>query len=881
MTRTGRFWGAAAMLALSAIQPGLAQAVCQIPLAVGLNTGNANVLILQDNSGSMNEALYHSAYNPSVNYSGNFDRTTDYGISASGTYSPRSFNRRWATTPTANLVASDQGEDGIYSGNYLNWIFYNASTAQRAAIPTVTRIQASKQTVSTFLSTITDCRIGLMSFNSTSNGGTVLAPIGSSIGSIQSSENGLRAYTWTPLGSALSSAMTYFQTTGASAPIQAPCQKSFVIIVTDGLPTNDTNIPNYIRDSNRDGYYLDDVASYLYRNDMRPDMDGIQNVATFTIGFNVDHSLLRNTGTVGGGQYFSISDGAGLAAALTQSFNVIAARVAAGAAVSVVSSEDRTSNRLYRARYESQTWRGYLEAFNLPYYAGDRPLWDAGALLAARSASSRTIYTSTTGTSLTSFTGSNASTLQSYMGAANLTAATNLITFIRGDSVAGSRSRNGWKLGDIVDPAPVMVGKPTGFNDLPGYAAFRAAQAGRREVVYTAANDGMLHCFDANDGSELWAYIPKDQLPNLSALMDPAYCHNYFLNMTPGAYDLYLNGRWRTVIVGGEAQGGNGLFALDVTTPAPDSIRLLWDISPTALKGAWAAPTVVRDRQLNRQVLCIGTGYDASSAQANLLVIDPENGSILRTFALGSPAAGNKITKTVVFDRDFDGYEDVLYAGDLSGRMYRVDLTRNPWAVSTLFNGTQPIQGSPVATTDELSRDMVFFGTGQYITASDPSSMVQQTVYGVIDDNSGATLTRANLINQTTTFTPLGTGARGWYMDLPAGGERVTRSAALIAGTLWVPSFAPTTAACAGGGQSWLYSFDYRDGSAPDRRNGQENDTANGRGKSMGDGIMADPTVDLVNEKLILQSSNAVLLTEDLSAELKKLAIRAWRQRWN
>ena len=49
----------------------------------------------------------------------------------------------------------------------------------------------------------------------------------------------------------------------------------------------------------------------------------------------------------------------------------------------------------------------------------------------------------------------------------------------------------------------------------------------------------------------------------------------------------------------------------------------------------------------------------------------------------------------------------------------------------------------------------------------------------------------------------------------------------------------------------------------------------------MGDGILADPTVDLVNEKLILQSSNAVLLTEDLSAGLRKLAVRSWKQKWN
>lgn len=289
---------------------------------------------------------------------------------------------------------------------------------------------------------------------------------------------------------------------------------------------------------------------------------------------------------------------------------------------------------------------------------------------------------------------------------------------------------------------------------------------------------------------------------------------------------------------------------------------------------------MVQDRATNGPVLCIGTGYDASTAQANLLVINPADGSVMRTFALGSPTAGNKIGKGVSFDSDFDGYEDKLYFGDLSGKIHRVDLTTNPWTVSTLYSGSQPIQSGLTLTTDELGRAMLFFGTGQFITASDPTSTSQQALYGIIDDNSGTTYHQSDLINQTSTFTAVPAGAHGWYINLSETGERIIRTPALIAGTLYVPSFAPTTTACAGGGQSWLYSVDFRDGSAPDRNN-VENNSVDGRSQSMGDGILADPTVDLVNEKLILQSSNAVLLTEDISADLNKLLVRSWRQRLN
>ena len=215
------------------------------------------------------------------------------------------------------------------------------------------------------------------------------------------------------------------------------------------------------------------------------------------------------------------------------------------------------------------------------------------------------------------------------------------------------------------------------------------------------------------------------------------------------------------------------------------------------------------------------------------------------------------------------------------GNLWRVDLTPNTWAVSKLFSGTQPIQAPPIISTDDLERPMLYFGTGKFLVTGDPSSTVGQTLFGIIDNGSGSTLFATDLVDQTTSITPLTSGSRGWRINMSNTGERVIRSAALISGILYIPTFAPTTAACAGGGQSWLYTLDFADGSAPDRYAGGENNSINGRNQSMGDGILADPAVDLVNEQLLLQSSNAVLLTEDISADLKKLLVRSWRQKWN
>jgi hypothetical protein len=54
-----------------------------------------------------------------------------------------------------------------------------------------------------------------------------------------------------------------------------------------------------------------------------------------------------------------------------------------------------------------------------------------------------------------------------------------------------------------------------------------------------------------------------------------------------------------------------------------------------------------------------------------------------------------------------------------------------------------------------------------------------------------------------------------------------------------------------------------------------------GRVQSEGDGILADPSVDLLSDSIILQSSNTVLLTESLGSSIKRLMVKSWRQKWN
>lgn len=170
-----------------------------------------------------------------------------------------------------------------------------------------------------------------------------------------------------------------------------------------------------------------------------------------------------------------------------------------------------------------------------------------------------------------------------------------LVNFIRGDT-SDSTKRNRLAdfdddgttealiLGDIVHSQPVSVGKPAEDFDLlyddVSYASFKVQYKDRRTVVYSGANDGMLHAFNAGffDGStystsgsgsahalgtELWAYVPFNLLPHLKWLESTAYDHVYYMDGPIKAFDAKIfqsdpdhpNG-WGTVLVAGMRLGG-------------------------------------------------------------------------------------------------------------------------------------------------------------------------------------------------------------------------------------------------------------------------------------------------------------------------------------
>ena len=880
--------------------------VCEFPLPIQRTMANGNVLFILDSSGSMNEVLYHLDYDVNILYAGPFEAAQLYGVKQDGFFSPSDFDKTLESEPQIYLVNSDNSYEGLYSGNYLNWLFYTATEEQRKTMPLLTRIQAEKAVMHEVLDEFNPegaptgtLRFGFFTFNANGAGGNLMSKIGSPREVMLNAVDGVSAKGPTPLAETLVDVIDYLSLTGNLAPIEYYCQKTFVVMLTDGYPTNDLDVPAYIGDWDGDGRepgscasigapydnsmdcsdYIDDVAGYLNEIDLRPDMDEVQNASTYVVGFNIDAPLLAETAANGDGLYLTARSVEELKTALANVLRDIIRRISSGSAVAIVSVEGGSDDHLLRAKYLPVKWHGFLEAFALPYEDGDYPIWEAGALLADRSPDSRRILTSMDGYQI-EFSDGYSDMLYQKMGLATPDEAAEVIDWVRGEYVPGLRYRGGWKLGDVVDSSPVVVGMPSSFYLTEDYMAYRMANVDRPRAVYIGANDGMLHAFDEMTGKELWAFVPESQLPKLKSLADTSYCHEYSVNLTPKVEDVYLGGAWRTVLFGGMKHGGDGFFAIDVTDR--ENPQFLWETQLPGVIQSWTQPEVVRVKALDQMVAIIGSGPDYVNGEAHVMAISLEDGSLLWTEMLSSQLEVNLTTAAEGVDYDYDGYDDLFYISDLAGHLWRYDLRHFPPSKSLLFETDQPIQAEPILTVDYNNDVYLYFGTGKYIEPLDFIDFSKQTFYCIIDNHSLTSVDRFGLVDQTSTINTISSTDRGWYIDLVLGeGERIVEPDALVAGFVYFTTFMPMAERCKFGGFSWLYAVNFRNGAAYDGDEDTSNDTTDGRTEEIGEGIVSRPVIDIIHEDVVIQGTDTKIHIRNTVGVIQQLIVRSWRQLYN
>jgi type IV pilus assembly protein PilY1 len=420
-------------------------------------------------------------------------------------------------------------------------------------------------------------------------------------------------------------------------------------------------------------------------------------------------------------------------------------------------------------------------------------------------------------------------------------------------------------LGDIVDSNPAYIGPSSEGIQSASYLAFEAATAARPPILYIGANDGMLHAFDVATGIEKFAYIPQGVYANLIDLANPYYNaqHQFFVNGSPQGGDVqFADTTWHSLLVGTEAQGGKSVYALDVTDPTLFTSEpalasaILWDFTDVDMGLGFSSP-VIASTTSGWKVL-FGNGYNSTNEKPFLYALDPQTGGALMTkidLCAAVPTAcnltlANGLSSLIAINSSGQvaAGANLIYAGDLQGNMWRVDISNpNPamWAVSVLFQARdasgnmQPITTAPVASLNprfpQVLGTMVMFGTGQFLGLPDIANANVQSIYGVYDPPAGyvTPLLRANLLPQTLATATLGAnqvrtitgtapvvpGNKGWYIDLDLlSGERVINDPRLETGgelvlTTYQP-IPPVVGSCTTTGSSYLMVLNFATGGA-------------------------------------------------------------------
>ena len=346
-----------------------------------------------------------------------------------------------------------------------------------------------------------------------------------------------------------------------------------------------------------------------------------------------------------------------------------------------------------------------------------------------------------------------------------------VLNYVRGDHTNEKNQLNGTLrsrfslLGDIVNSSPVYIGQPVENYLDQDFQDFKLKYTTdfRDDLVVIGANDGMLHVFDADDGSEVYAYIPSmliSKLPKLA--VPPPYQHTYYVDGRLTVASAKIDTEWKTVLTSGLGAGGKGLFALDMTSEDPLTHSVLFEKSneiPSAEFGyIYGRPTIYGMADGDWYVIT-GNGYGAG--RAKLLLVNLRTKGVTAVNTTDSDANAG-LSEPSLIDVNNDQIGDYVYAGDTKGQMWKFDFTKfdptNPASVVvTMIHGGNPDQ--PITTAPAIGEHpnggyMVYFATGNASSLTDAidRNYPPQAIYGIWDQATGSTIVPQTLGEDTATF---------------------------------------------------------------------------------------------------------------------------------
>jgi outer membrane protein assembly factor BamB len=686
------------------------------------------------------------------------------------------------------------------------------------------------------------------------------------------------------------------------------CQQAFAILMTGGYwRMQGENIR--VGDVDGDGHAntLADVAMHYYHRDLKGNlpnnvptnyMDDAdwQHLVVYGISFGAEGTLdpadypdchfggtcpvwpqpqeehpttiddLWHATVNGKGLFVNAANPEELVAALKAIRSDIEIRLGAAAAVSTNSVQRQTGTHLYQGTYHSGLWSGDLQAKPIEVNTGAvlPSIWSAKEELEKKNWQDRSIFTFNGANGIAFLYNSLTALQKSRLDPDDPVKAAKMVDYLRGDRSLelknGGPFRNrDCKLGDIVHSEPVYHGG----------------------VVYVGANDGMLHAFDAENGEEIFAYVPNLVFGNLVELTRPAYDHRYYVNNSPYACTIDSGA---TLLVGGLSKGGKGYYCLDISNAKSfNTTHVKWEYSAENendddLGYSFSRAFIVNTRAAG-WVVVFGNGYNSVNGEAVLYVLNATTGEEIKKIHTGVFGCNGIAADVAIIGPTDPRYADYVYAGDLKGNMWKFDISgasTEAWGVAfmsgdtpkpliTVKNAagqTQPITVmADVMLHCDMARPgyMVIFGTGRYVNEADFDDINQQTLYGVWDwqpawqylgvdpkDKNLGEFTADRQLSNTAGLTLLqqdgyfityqgqiyfvssdneinywnldNSGIHlGWYFDLPKPGERVIRAPMIRDGVVIFIGSVPAQTPCSSGGTSVLYQISACTGGTPPR----------------------------------------------------------------
>ncbi len=361
----------------------------------------------------------------------------------------------------------------------------------------------------------------------------------------------------------------------------------------------------------------------------------------------------------------------------------------------------------------------------------------------------------------------------------------------------------------------VAAERTLGDPGLHAPAIVEYPEAGIR-VAYAATQDGLLHAFDADSGVELWAWMPRELLPRVPALMRDALTtvrsHGIDGPLILHRHDPDGDGRidrdagehlW---LLFGLARGGGRYYALDVAKH--DDPRLLWSFElPDSGVESLAEPVVTRlaieasGQSAGEWIVLLSGGYDrrfdaagasGAGAGSSLHAVDAATGRLLWSAGSGGgdlelPGIASLPSAPRALDLDGDGHLDRAYLIDVTGDLWRVDFQTgsataelaDAQRLARLGDGERRFLATPdvsIARIAGSTRIAIAVGSGWSRRPRDAT--IEDRVYVIFDDTAGdaiGEITEADLFDATDAEDVFPPDAPGWFRRLAAhgAGEKV------------------------------------------------------------------------------------------------------------